>query len=199
MFNSPSAVGLASNKLFALSALENVTLTVPYTTEVEIARDWAQDHKVFCRHLLRGSGGRGITVAHNPDEVVAAPLYTRYVKKKREFRVHVFDGEPIRVQEKRRKLEVPDEDVDWLVRTHDTGFVFCQEDVEPDDKVLSVAVAAVTGLGLLFGAADVLWNEHEGCAYVCEVNSAAGMEGTTLSVFVESIRNWFKENYDYGF
>ena len=35
-----------------------------------------------------------------------------------------------------------------------------------------------------FGAVDLIWNEHENKCYVLEVNSAPGIEGTTLQQYV---------------
>ena len=40
-------------------------------------------------------------------------------------------------------------------------------------------------LGLDFGAVDVIWNEHESKAYVLEINTAPGLEGSTVEDYKE--------------
>ena len=42
--------------------------------------------------------------------------------------------------------------------------------------------------GLDFGAVDVLWNERQQKAYVCEVNTAPGLEGITLDNYLKEIK-----------
>ncbi len=71
----------------------------------------------------------------------------------------------------------------WKVRNNANGFIFARNgdalgDV-PDD-VLQQAIDGVTSLGLDFGAADVIYNERSSLAYVLEVNTAPGLEVTTL-------------------
>jgi glutathione synthase/RimK-type ligase-like ATP-grasp enzyme len=117
---------------------------------------------------------------HMPEE---APLYTQYVPKRHEYRVHVFQGRVIDVQRKARRHDVADEDVNWKVRNNANGFIFARNGdalgTVPDD-VLYEATKAVTSLNLDFGAADVIFNEREALAYVLEVNTAPGLVGTTL-------------------
>jgi D-alanine-D-alanine ligase-like ATP-grasp enzyme len=52
--------------------------------------------------------------------------------------------------------------------------------------VTSEAIKAVNCLGLYFGAADVIWNDKEQRAYVLEVNTAPGLEGTTLENYANA-------------
>jgi hypothetical protein len=42
-------------------------------------------------------------------------------------------------------------------------------------------------LHLDFGAVDVGWNEHHGEATIYEVNTAPGLEGTTLEKYYEGM------------
>jgi len=150
------------------------------------ASEWLkQGHTVVCRTVLNGHSGNGIIIAENEDELVKAPLYTRYVKKQNEYRVHVFNGKMIHKQRKARRLDVPDEEVDWKVRNHDNGFIFQIEDFDLPEDCEKQAIAAVEALGLDFGAVDVVYNGKEQKAYVLEVNSAPGLSGTTLDKYVE--------------
>lgn len=188
VINDPGAVIRASDKLMALSMFRANDVPCPeFTTSIQTAREWAQEGIVVCRTLTRANSGRGIVVAHSPAEVVQAPLYTKYFKRKDEYRVHVINQEVQDVQRKMRKLEVPDDQVNWFVRNHSNGFVFGRGGVVAPDCVLDAALKAVQALRLDFGAVDVGYNEHLDQAVVFEVNSAPGLEGCTLDKYVQAL------------
>jgi hypothetical protein len=44
-------------------------------------------------------------------------------------------------------------------------------------------------LELDFGAVDLIWNENQNVVYVLEVNTAPGMEGTTLENYCDAFSN----------
>ncbi|MNY81884.1 hypothetical protein D3C86_2236870 [compost metagenome] len=50
---------------------------------------------------------------------------------------------------------------------------------------------AVNALGLDFGAADVIWNDHRKQAFVLEVNTAPGLTGTTLEKYAKALKEIF--------
>ncbi len=190
VLNPSSAVTAASDKLLALRALENHdSINVPpFTTNRDVANQWLDDNKkVVCRTLLRANSGRGIVVAETQGEMVQAPLYTQYVPKTQEYRVHVFDGEVLDVQRKARNRDIADEDVNWQIRNHSNGFIFAREGVTLPQAALEQAVEAVSALSLDFGAVDMIYNERRDTYYVLEVNTAPGLEGTTLEKYVEKI------------
>lgn len=164
----------------------NNIVRIPETTTMrDVAQQWVDEgHTVLARTLLRASGGRGIVVC-TTGQVVQAPLYTKYVKKKSEFRVHVFNNEVIHVQEKRRRTGV--EDVDNQIRNHDNGWVFCVQNVEAPADVTDQALRAVRAAGVDFGAVDVIYNQKKNEAYVLEINTAPGLEGTTLEKYADAI------------
>lgn len=190
VLNHPTQVYLASNKLIALQALEQLEISIPdFTTDRGDAAQWLQEgHKVVCRTLLRANSGRGIVIASDVDELVNAPLYVKYYKKTQEYRVHVVNERAIRVQRKARSRDVPDEQVNWQVRNHDNGFIFATEGFEVEDALTNLAISAVEAMGLDFGAVDVIYHRDYGYK-VLEVNTAAGLAGTTLDVYVEAFKN----------
>lgn len=188
VLNTPDAVKRSSNKLESFKAMSGYVCIPEWTESLVDASEWLkQGHMVVCRTVLNGHSGNGIIIATNDDELVKAPLYTRYIKKQNEYRVHVFNGKMIHKQRKARRLDVPDEEVNWKIRNHDNGFIFQIEDFEmPEDCELQ-AIAAVASLGLDFGAVDIVYNAKEDKAYVLEVNSAPGVSGTTLTKYVEAL------------
>ncbi len=191
VLNKPTRVKVAGNKLAAFEAMEEGVSIPAFTDDQETAMFWARrGHVVVCREKLTGYGGDGIVIACNPDEVVPAPLYTMYVKKKSEWRVHIFRDEIIMLQRKARRLDVPDNEVNWKVRNHANGFIFEHMEVNPPVQVVDEATKAVAALGLDFGAVDVVYNERDKAAYVLEVNCAPGLEGTTLDRYAEAIERY---------
>lgn len=167
---------------------ENNVRTVQWTTDKNTATKWKDEgSSVFCRMLLNSSKGKGIVMFSGSE---AAPLYTRFLNAKFEYRIHVFDEKVIHIQQKRRKVGW-ETDRKFGIRNLDNGYIFaCTDIYQPTDDVLAQAIAAVKALGLEFGAVDILQYKNEG--YVLEVNTAPGLEGTTLSKYVEA----FKEKYN---
>lgn len=191
VLNSPEAVALAANKLHFFNAVKDRVSHVPFTDDVNVAEEWVRNGKtVVARTVLNGHSGQGIVLC-DALPLPAAPLYTLYVPKKQEYRVHVIDGKVVDVQRKARRREVPDENVNWKIRNLDGGFIYARDFNEDDlpEDIKRNALATIKKLGLDFGAVDMIHNEKEGKSYVLEVNTAPGLQGQTLEAYV----NAFKE------
>ena len=100
----------------------------------------------------------------------------------------MFRGNVFFAQRKARKLDVPDDEVNWQVRNLAGGFIYANQAIEAPQAACHNAVAAVTALELDFGAVDVVVTATGKC-YVLEVNTACGLAGTTLDKYVEVFRN----------
>lgn len=120
------------------------------------------------------------------DELVDAPLYVQYVKKKEEFRLHFFRGEMFDVQRKARRIE--EENPNWQIRNHANGFIYQRNDIELPAGMVEVAAKIFNGTGLDFGAVDTIYNAHDERSYVLEINTAPGLTGTTLEKYVEILK-----------
>lgn len=149
---------------------------------------------IVCRTQLAGHSGAGIVLAASREELVAAPLYVKYVKKEQEYRIHVGKrGEEeeyviVATQRKARRRDVPDADVNWQVRNLAGGFVYVREGVSPPAAVIDAARLALGATALDFGAVDVIWNAKQERAYVLEINTAPGLEGTTVEDYARFFR-----------
>lgn len=188
--NRPEAVALAVDKLKSLEAfLQNGVPHPEFTTDYDCAAQWREDGlDVIARRLLRANSGRGIVLVRAEDgeaRLPRAPLYTKYIKKADEYRVHIMDGQVLDISQKRKRRGV--EDADYQIRNHHNGWVYCREDVDCPDCVVAASLAAVSSLGLEFGAVDCGYNRKNDVATVYEVNTAPGLEGTTLERYVEGI------------
>lgn len=229
LLNTPEAVSLASNKLSFFQQFDGSDVRcVPYTTSEDTVKEWLREGRTICaRQQLNGSGGQGLVLFDGTQAFVSAPLWTQYVKKRDEYRIHVVNGKIIDIQQKKLKLVKPDErgraiegvrglDVakfyynaegryvqredardfrneaciapiiegqDHRIRNLANGYIFARNEVTPPDDVLEQARKVFEVLPLDFGAVDVIWNEKRKSAYVLEVNTAPGLEGSTIESY----------------
>jgi glutathione synthase/RimK-type ligase-like ATP-grasp enzyme len=177
-----------TDKATQLNRFNAAGVTCPEsTTDRAVARQWLEEGTaVMCRTLLRASEGRGIVVAETVDQLVAAPLYTKYVKKKHEFRVHVLGGEVIDVQMKKRKRGF-DGERNTKVRNVANGYVFCRDGLVEPSGLRALAASATAALGYSLGAVDIAFNEYNSNLVVLEVNANPGMTGTTTENYANAI------------
>jgi len=194
VLNTPDKVAKVTNKrIFFEMCKEHGEVDIPdFTTRKAEALAWLRDGStIFARTILQGSGGAGIVDIQTEDqlnEVENGTLLVKYIKKKIEYRVHVADGKIIDQQQKKKKGSVPLESINWRIRNHSGGFVFCRQGIDIPNKVKEQAKLALEVSGLCFGAVDVLWNVKYKRAVVLEINTAPGLEGST----VLSYQNFFK-------
>jgi glutathione synthase/RimK-type ligase-like ATP-grasp enzyme len=158
---------------------------LPFTLSVAEAKVWLQEGStVVCRTLTNASEGKGIVVAETPESLVSAPVYTKYLPKKKEFRVHVFKGKVVTVLEKRKKKGV---DHDTKIRNTANGYVFCREGVVPPEGIQDLAIKAAKVSTSDFQGVDIGYNVKKNQLFVIEVNSGPGMEGTTVENYADTI------------
>lgn len=116
--------------------------------------------------------------------------YVEYVPTKHEHRIHVFNGESIRVAMKVPRTDNPHP----KFRSWQAGWRF---GVNPEytamlpPKARDYAVQACKALGYEFGAVDVA-TTTSGKALVWEVNSGPGIEGSTVDCYAKAILRRYK-------
>jgi glutathione synthase/RimK-type ligase-like ATP-grasp enzyme len=183
--NEEVCVKHASCKFTTLALIEGFANVPDFTRKREEAQEWLAEGKtIVVRHTLKGNSGEGIEII-SEGELPDAPLYTVYVPKKSEYRLHVMGGRVRDIQRKMRKRAVPDEEVNWQVRNTANGFIFGREGVEVSNECQEMAVEAVSALGLDFGAVDIIYNEKMNKYFVLEVNTAPGLCGKTLETYAQ--------------
>lgn len=190
--NTPEAVTKASDKLTSLLKMSQSGVSVPeFTTFNDEASQWSsQGKRIFCRTLLKANGGRGIIdIDPYSVDIPRSPLYTVYVRKSSEWRVHILFQKVIFIQ---RKIRNPHETpVSWRIRNHANGFIFQQnyDRTAWKDEIGDEALKAVRSLGLDIGAVDIVWDNMAKKPYVLEVNTAPGLEGKTLEAYIKALKN----------
>ncbi len=200
ILNEPANVQAASNKLTAFGLMQRAGVSIPeFTADREYAvNEWMGENIPFLvRTTLNGHSGAGIhyiEAGTDALEDLSGPLYVKYIKKQSEYRVHVFKDEVIDIQQKRKRQETDNEDVNYQVRSHDNGWVFCRDGITEPQGIRELAIAAVRSLGLDFGAVDIIYNARQSQCYVLEVNTAVGLAGSTVDSYVNAIINHVQEN-----
>lgn len=187
--NRPELVSGASNKLHAFEIFDLLKVKcVPWTVDHAVVDQW---HEKGCtivgRQTLTGHSGKGIIIMEKGEPIQPALLYTKYIFKIREFRVHVVNGKVIDTQQKIK--EPGKEPLTWKVRSHENGFIFARQNIMANDTRDTLSIMATKALGLDFGAVDIV-EDKEGHFYVLEVNTAPGLEGQTISNYAEAFKQY---------
>ena len=187
IFNNPERVANATNKLTTFKILSEHGVSTPlFSEEQTVAEQWVREgHTVYCRLSLNGHSGNGIHIAQGLGEIRSARLYTRRVKTKTEYRVHVIRGRVLHTTQKRRRRGVLQ--INPLIRNHSNGYVYASIGINVPSTVTEQAIKAVAALGLDFGAVDIGYVEREDKAYVYEVNCAPGLEGSTVDLYANTL------------
>lgn len=196
--NNPKRISLTYgdpvNKLQQYQYFEQQGLSsLEYTTSRQQAKQWSVDgFTVFGRHLLNSSCGKGIEIieanasADDLDSMGVCPVYTKYKKKKREFRVHIFKDKVVTIVEKKRKSNWQGQQ-DSKIRNLENGYVFCQEVSNLPQGIEELAIKASKVCSSDFKGVDIAFNEKLNDLFVIEVNSAPGIEGSNIEKYVKVI------------
>ena len=198
-FNKPYGVSVVCDKLKTFGILGAYNIShVPYTTTKETAQLWLdKGSTVYIRHTLRGRKGQGIQILTDNSQILPdAPLYTKGVNNRTEYRVHMFDCKIIDITQKKKMGSKKREarnigEVNTLVRNRSTGWVYAHKDIEVPDIVKEVAykTSVLMFPDIRFMGIDVFYTPKEDKAVVCELNSAPGMyKVKTFNAYVDAFK-----------
>ena len=161
--------------------------SLEFTDSDAVVEHWLLDGAVvFGRKYLNSSCGKGIVVIETKEQFAQCPVYTKYKKKKREFRVHVYKDKVVAVTEKRRRSGFEGER-DTKIRNLANGYVFCQTVTNEPDGLRELALAASRVSPSDFKGVDIGYNERNNDLFVIEVNSAPGIAGSNIAAYVAAI------------
>jgi len=176
VINSLSSLRNNNNKLESLQQLENGGIPVPeYTTDRdEISETFGYPALGRAESHTRGEDINLIMQWRDAYLTSGNDYFVEYIPTQMEYRMHVIDGEVVKIHEKRLRSEA---DNHPFIRNHETGWIFMEpRDEAPPDQL---AIDAVGALGMDFGAVDVIRAEDGNC-YVLEVNSAPSLDEANL-------------------
>lgn len=185
--NNLDAVSMASNKLKTLQKLKEADVSVPlYVTDAD---EISWSGKTYARYDLNGHSGVGITVYEDvvPND---APLYVQNIDKKREYRAIIVGNSVVDFKQKKKRNSIEGEEPiqhDANVWNLNGGYIFARNDIHRPSDIDELAVKATKALGLSYGAVDII-EDNDGKLYVLEINTAFGLEGTTISLVGDAIK-----------
>jgi glutathione synthase/RimK-type ligase-like ATP-grasp enzyme len=201
VLNRPESVALVSNKLTFFNHVAGRANIPDWSIHRKQAEEWLANGKIVCvREKLTGHSGEGLVIfndlaSFSDYDHSQAKMYVLYIPKKDEYRVHVVGNQVVDIQRKAKRAEIPANAVNWKIRSHANGFVFVREGVRETtpQEVFDQALNVVNLCGLHFGAVDVIWNDYRKAAYVLEINTAPGVENTTVDTYVSSLQDLINE------
>lgn len=190
--NKPNSIQLACDKLTTFNVLsQNGFTDLPiWSINKQKIYELAKGKDIYCRTTTTGHSGRGIVIANTISNLINAPLYTVATRHKHEYRVHVFKDKVIDVQIKRKRNGSLGGSG---IRNHANGWVYARAEILPPKELLSSSIEAVKLLGLDFGAVDIGHRLIDNKFFVFEVNTAPGLEGTTLDKYAKAIYNYYSK------
>lgn len=166
---------------------QNNIPALPFTTKQEEAKEWLEGGEVlFARTITRGSSGKGIVILEKNMPFVLAPVYTIYRKKKREFRVHIFQDKVVHILEKRKRTDWADTR-ETKIRNLANGYVFCSENIEEPEGLRALALKASKVSESDFKGVDIGYNQKKNELFVIEVNSCPGIQGSNIDKYINAI------------
>jgi hypothetical protein len=198
--NSLSAVLRTANKLVMLQTLsESNVPTLDFSNDVTLIDDFKDSEgNVYIRN-------RSGVVRYGNDFSTNSDLYfSRAVpNKRREYRVHVFNGKILGAYEKVPLVPADSENSNpyakvnrpKLYKSDTCKFVRCNLDLEGarvNAAAQQICIDSVNSLGLLFGGVDLI-RDKDGNFTICEVNSAPGLNGLNVDRWVEAIREYYEQ------
>jgi glutathione synthase/RimK-type ligase-like ATP-grasp enzyme len=186
VFNPISFISLVgSKKRFSDFCLENEFLSPKFNFNGR-----PENYPVLIRTTLSGAGGKGIILIRNEAEFNnnfrQGYCWTPFIKTKKEFRFHVFDGTIYRIFEKVKEGE----EEELPIRNNDRGYTFVRKNVEVFPKSQEL-VSRLNGLfnlpnNCLFYGLDV-GVTLDGKLFIFEANSACGLNENTANDLADKI------------
>jgi len=184
--------GKGVNKLTQYEFFKDKALPHPeWTEDYKVANMWlGEGHMVIGRTRIKGQTGAGITVLKPYATVLPEEykVFTKYIKKKREFRVNLFKHKFVNMREKLKQAS--SEGKDSHIRSSANGFTttHCRPMSEAlRQRIIALAVAAAPVSESDFIGVDICYNEYKDLVFLLEVNSGPSIEGSSVNDFVKAM------------
>jgi hypothetical protein len=180
------------DKVQQLTLFKANNVSCPNFTTDRNALDSLGADRIFARTLTNSSGGRGIVEFNlsSGGDIPNAPLYTAYIPKRSEYRVHIVASRIIDVQQKKRRAGYTG-DRGTHIRNLENGYVYTRNNITVTPDLTNLALAACRALGYIYGAVDIIYNESQNKCFVLEVNSRPGLMGSTLDAYANALCDCF--------
>lgn len=180
-------IDIAGSKVATFRALDRAGINHPYV--YSCAQEAQESGDVYLARKDNLMQGRGIVYCEPGSAAPIADFYVRYILRRREVRIHVWNGKVIITQ---RKDISPDQKIcnrgagaRFIVYPLG-GYIGPQNAIQANE----MAVAAVKAVGLDFGAVDILYGENRKL-YILEINTAPAIEAqSVVSVYTNILKGY---------
>lgn len=191
VLNKRNAILQAVDKLGTLISLSDRGIRVPQFFSMD--NHEGQNRFPYLARMINHTQGRDITLCLQQKDLERArergyEYAVKYIPTKREYRIHVFKNEIIKVSE---KVETEPENAVPYIRNLDHGYTFRHERTEISKESEWLAVEAVRALDLDFGAVDLVVSDEE-ISYVLEVNTAPSLIDSGIEKYGEKLAEWLE-------
>jgi hypothetical protein len=153
----------------------------------EEALQWQKEGDVvLARTTIKGQTGSGIIVVLPADVMPDAKVYTKYTKKKREFRVNIFQNKVVNLRE---KLKQTKEGLPYI-RNKANGYTtaHCKPMTNALKSLLEkTALEARKVSPSDFVGVDICYNEFYNKVFVLEVNGGPSIEGSSVQEYIQTM------------
>ncbi|MDB5385431.1 MAG: hypothetical protein JWM11_1077 [Planctomycetaceae bacterium] len=196
--NLLSGVRIASNKLMALVRLQSAGVLVPTLFMTNEFESTSNVRRIFRKSSRQDANDDPYFVAANelPDPSIAAEYdyALEHIASDREYRVDIFDGQPIKIRE---KTPIQGLEPSGDVRSSSRGWTTEILKGSPCAGLVETAAKAVSFLGLHFGAVDIV-EGRDNRLFVLEVNTAPGMGADGSMLYAIKFVEWDRATPDPG-
>lgn len=186
LLNSPGFIRLCSDKKAFADLLRNENINAPEFLHI---REGEGRFPIVVRETLTSSGGRGIHVVRNRQELEPFRFnshwwWTPFVRTRCEYRIHVLGGQVARVFAKVR--EDGREEEEFPIRNLSNGYHFSLR-FEPRPELTELAGMVDNHLpdGAGFYTLDVGYIGRNEGFIVFEANTAPGLNETSATAYAE--------------
>jgi hypothetical protein len=170
-----------------------------WTTDVVRAGAWLSKNeckKIVGRRRIKSQTGTGACVITSLDALEYEhglnpfKVFTKYIPKKREFRVNIFKDKIVNIREKVRKVGATGL---AEIRSQSNGYttVKLQSPAPPGLEELALRAAKVSLSD--FKGVDIGYNQLKNLLFVLEVNSGPSIEGASIKEYAQAINKFVTE------
>lgn len=191
--NTPKMIQITDNKRLTRKILRDNHISIPktYFSKVEIHRDGDTHYPLIGRTKYH-SQGKGTIISNNMRDIDAdrcSVYWSEIIDKDREFRIYVFFGKIIGVEEK-----IPDDRncVLWNFSTGNAKFRGIKRDNYPI-AVCTLAIHAIEIIGIDFAAVDIISKGRQN--YVLELNTSPSCSGIRCRCIAKGLE-WAKSRIE---
>jgi len=189
--NSYTAIQNNRKKFKSLELMKKSNVKTPKHYKKEIILDKIRNKEVEFPLIARRNKhqeGNGLKICLCIDDVKKAlngcyDYFVEYVRNYKEFRIHIFNGKPIRASKKTGYYV----ENNW-VRNNHNGWKFKDINIETisewDENIIEECKKAVKSMNMVFGAVDIVYSDFNE-PYVIEVNSSPALNGKGLDLYAD--------------